>query len=377
MKLYIIAGEASGDLHAANLLLEMQKLVPGLEVRAWGGDKMAAAGAQIVKHYRDLAFMGFTEVLLNLRTILRNLDFCKEDILAFQPDAIILVDYPGFNLRIAKFAHEAGIPTTYYISPQLWAWKAGRVKLIKAYVDQMLCILPFEPDWYARHGVKAQYVGHPLLDALQVYPFDSQFRVQQQLDQRPVIALLPGSRKQEIRVKLPIMLAAVAELARDYQIVVAAAPSQDLAFYQKIIGQTPAHIVAGKTYDLLKTATVAIVTSGTATLETALIGTPEVVVYKGSPISYAIGKRLVKVKYISLVNLILDRPLLTELIQNDCTPEKIAAEVKQLLLDKRRHELQQAYTELRQLLGEAGASRHAASAIYHFIESRRSDSDPE
>lgn len=370
MKLYIIAGEASGDLHAANLLLELRKLVPELEVRAWGGDKMEAAGATIVKHYRDLAFMGFSEVILNLRTILRNLDFCKADILAFQPDAIILVDYPGFNLRIAKFAHEAGIPTTYYISPQLWAWKAGRVKQIKAYVDQMLCILPFEPDWYARHGVTAQYVGHPLLDALQVYPFNDQFRQESGLDQRPVIALLPGSRKQEIKVKLPIMLAAVAEFSPDYQIVVAAAPSQDLSFYQKIIGQAPAQIVAGKTYDLLKTATAAVVTSGTATLETALIGTPEVVVYKGSPISYAIGKRLVKVKYISLVNLILDRPLLTELIQHDCNPEKIAEELKLLLQGQRREELRQAFIELRQLLGEAGASAKAAAAIYQFIESR-------
>ncbi len=375
MKLYVIAGEASGDLHAANLLIALRKLVPDLEVRAWGGDKMEAAGASIVKHYRDLAFMGFSEVLLNLRTILRNLAFCKADILAFQPDAIILVDYPGFNLRIARFAHEAGIPTSYYISPQLWAWKAGRVKQIKAYVDQMLCILPFEPDWYARHRVTAQYVGHPLLDALQTYPFDNQFRQLQGLDQRPIIALLPGSRKQEIRVKLPIMLAATADFSRDYQIVIAAAPSLELSFYQEIIGQAPAKIVTGKTYDLLKSATAAIVTSGTATLETALIGTPEVVVYKGSPISYAIGKRLVKVKYISLVNLILDRPLVAELIQHDCTPEKIAGELNQLLQPDRRMELNRAYTELRQLLGEAGASQNAAAAIHQFVINQKVNKD--
>jgi len=373
LKLYIIAGEASGDLHAANLLLALRKKEPKLEIRAWGGDKMEAAGAKVVKHYRDLSFMGFSEVVLNLRTILRNLAFCKEDILAFQPDAILLVDYPGFNLRIAKFAHELGIPTTYYISPQLWAWKAGRVKQIKAYVDQLLCILPFEPAWYAQYGVIAEYVGHPLLDALQVYPFDPEFREKQGLDERPVIALLPGSRKQEIKVKLPIMLQAVASYVNNYQIVVAAAPAQELDFYKQIIGQAPVRIISGKTYDLLKTATAAVVTSGTATLETALIGTPEVVVYKGSAISYAIGKRLVKVKYISLVNLILDRPLLTELIQNDCTPEKIAAELAKLLQPAHRDNLQKAYSELHQVLGEAGASENAAETVYQFMRQAQSE----
>jgi len=371
VKLYIIAGEASGDLHAANLILALRKLSPELEIRAWGGDKMAAAGATVVKHYRDLAFMGFSEVILNLGTILRNLEFCKADIREFQPDAVILVDYPGFNLRIAKYVHGLGIPTSYYISPQLWAWKAGRVKQIKAYVDQLLCILPFEPAWYAKHGVNAQYVGHPLLDALHVYPFDPNFRKNETLDDRPVIALVPGSRKQEIKVKLPIMLAAAARYAADYQIVIAGAPGQELHFYQNIIGDSPARIISGKTYDLLKIADAAIVTSGTATLETALIGTPEVVVYKGSPISYAIGKRLVKVKYISLVNLILDRPLLAELIQHDCTPEKIAAELATLLQKSRRRELASAYTELRQLLGEAGASENAAKALYGFLKDRK------
>lgn len=371
MKLYIIAGEASGDLHAANLILALRKLEPQLEVRAWGGDKMAAAGATVVKHYRDLAFMGFSEVILNLGTILRNLEFCKTDIREFQPDAVVLVDYPGFNLRIAKYAHVLGIPTSYYISPQLWAWKAGRVKQIKAYVGQLLCILPFEPAWYAKHGVEAKYVGHPLLDALAVYPFDPDFRTHEKLDNRPVIALLPGSRKQEIKVKLPIMLAAAARYAADYQIVIAGAPGQELRFYQNIIGDSPARIISGKTYDLLKIADAAIVTSGTATLETALIGTPEVVVYKGSPISYAIGKRLVKVKYISLVNLILDRPLLTELIQHDCTPEKIAAELAVLLQKNRRQELMEAYSELHKLLGEAGASENAAVALYSFVKNRK------
>jgi len=372
VKLYIIAGEASGDLHAANLILALRKKEARLEVRAWGGDKMAEAGATIVKHYRDLAFMGFSEVILNLGTILRNLEFCKEDIRAFQPDAVVLVDYPGFNLRIAKFVHGLGIPTSYYISPQLWAWKAGRVKQIKAYVDQLLCILPFEPEWYAKHGVSANYVGHPLLDALAVYPFDPDFRKNQELDDRPVIALLPGSRKQEIKVKLPIMLAAVAAYAPKYQLVIAAAPAQELRFYENIIGTSPARLVSGKTYDLLKIADAAIVTSGTATLETALIGTPEVVVYKGSPISYAIGKRLIKVKYISLVNLILDQPLLTELIQHDCTPEKIATELAAILQDDRRTELSIAYAALRQLLGEAGASQNAADALYSFVQGRMS-----
>lgn len=368
VKIYIIAGEASGDLHAANLLLALRKKEPKLEVRAWGGDKMEAAGATVVKHYRDLAFMGFSEVVLNLRTIMRNLEYCKADILDFQPDLVLLVDYPGFNLRIAKFAHENGIPTSYYISPQLWAWKAGRVKQIKAYVDQLLCILPFETAWYAKHGVSAQYVGHPLLDALKVYPFDPDFHANNGLDERPIIALLPGSRKQEIKVKLPIMLKAVADYANTHQIVVAGAPAQEISFYENLLAGTAAKLITNQTYDLLKTATAAIVTSGTATLETALIGTPEVVVYKGSPISYAIGKRLVKVKYISLVNLILDSPLVTELIQNDCTPEKIALELADLLNTEKRKALTTAYAELRQLLGEAGASQNAAEAVLAFMQ---------
>ncbi len=374
MKLYIIAGEASGDLHAANLIKALRQREPGLEIRAWGGDLMEAAGATLVKHYRDLAFMGFAEVLMHLPTILRNLEFCKQDILAFKPDAVLFVDYPGFNLRMAEFVKKQGIPTSYYISPQLWAWKAGRVKQIRAYIDQMLCILPFETGWYAKHGVEAHYVGHPLLDALAAYPFDPAFRNHFGLDDRPVLALLPGSRRQEIAVKLPIMLEAVRNKLPAFQVVIAAAPSQDMAVYQKIVGDYPAQIIAGHTYDLLRCASAAIVTSGTATLETALIGTPEMVVYKGNPISYFIGKRLIKVKYISLVNLILDYPLLTELIQHDCNPPKIAATLEHLLQESETKKLQAAYVELRTLLGGAGASEKAAAYLQTFMKRGLPDS---
>jgi lipid-A-disaccharide synthase len=363
MKFYLIAGEASGDLHAANLIKALKKKHPQAEFRCWGGDLMATAGATLVKHYRELAFMGFAEVLLNLRTILRNLSSCKADIAAYQPDAVIFVDYPGFNLRLAPFVKSLGIKTIYYISPQLWAWKAGRVKIIRAHIDQMLCILPFETDWYAQHGVTAHYVGHPLLDALADYPFNAAFRENNQLDQRPIIALLPGSRKQEIAIKLPIMLEATRAWQQSHQLVVAAAPGQTETLYTPYLKSFQATLVSGQTYDLLKNAAAAVVTSGTATLETALLGTPEVVVYRGSPISYQIGKRLVKVKFISLVNLILDRPLLTELIQNDCNPTQIATALRELLEKDKKTALQQEYSHLRTVLGSAGASEKAAEKI--------------
>jgi lipid-A-disaccharide synthase len=367
VKFYLIAGEASGDLHGSRLVRELSKLYPQAEFRAWGGDLMAAAGAKVVKHYRDLSFMGFAEVLANLRTILGNLNWCKADIQNWQPDAVIFIDYPGFNLRLAPFVKGLGIQSIYYISPQLWAWKAGRVKIIRAHVDLLLCILPFEKKWYSRHGVSAEYVGHPLLDALGEYPFNSAFREQNELSGLPIIALLPGSRKQEIKLKLPIMLEAVKQFPQ-YQAVVAAAPGQTDAFYQPFVESSEVSIVRNQTYDLLANARAALVTSGTATLETALIGCPELVVYKGSPVSYFIGKRLVKVKYISLVNLILNEPLVEELIQDNCTPAKLAVALAPLLHEgPERLALQAGYERLRQILGGPGASVRAAEKIFAHL----------
>jgi lipid-A-disaccharide synthase len=374
VKIYIIAGEASGDLHASNLVKALLVRNPKHEIRGWGGDMMSAAGVQVVKHYRELAFMGFTEVVMNLRTILNNLESCKSDIAEWKPDLVILVDYPGFNLRIAPFAKKIGIPVVYYISPQLWAWKEGRVKIIRASVDKMLCILPFEKAWYKERGVEAAYVGHPLLDALEEYPFRSDFRTSNKLDERPIIALLPGSRKQEIKIKLPIMLEATKQWQADYQLVVAAAPGQTPSFYEPFLKNYGARLVQGETYDLLKNAQFAIVTSGTATLETALIGTPELVVYKGNPISYQIGKRLVKVKYISLVNLILDHSLLAELIQNDCNPAQIHAELLKLKQPDRLQEIRAGFEKLKSILGNAGASARAAHEIETFMQMHLSKS---
>jgi len=368
MKIYLIAGEASGDLHASKLIRELKKLHPNAEFRAWGGDLMAAAGAQIIKHYRELAFMGFAEVLRNLPAILGNMRFCKDDILAFKPDLVVFVDYPGFNLRIAPFVKSLGIKTAYYISPQLWAWKEGRVKLIRQYIDLMICILPFETNWYAQHGIKAYYVGHPLLDALAEHPFDSHFRATHQLDERPILALLPGSRKQEIRLKLPIMLEAASHFS-DHQILVAAAPGQEDAFYTEIAAGKAMTAIGNKTYDLLRNAEAAMVTSGTATLETALLMCPELVAYKGSSISYAIGRRLVKVKYISLVNLILDRLLVKEFIQVDCNAAKLALETGELIHNEGyRQHLKEGYAELREKLGGPGASSRAAELISNFLK---------
>jgi lipid-A-disaccharide synthase len=368
MKIYLIAGEASGDLHAAKLIRELKKLHPDAEFRAWGGDLMAAEGAIIVKHYRELAFMGFAEVLRNLPAILGNMRLCKDDILAYKPDLVVFVDYPGFNLRIAPFVKSLAIKTAYYISPQLWAWKEGRVNIIRQHIDLMICILPFEADWYAQRGVKAHYVGHPLLDAMAEHPFDTEFRATHKLDERPILALLPGSRKQEIRLKLPIMLEAASRFP-EHQILVAAAPGQEAAFYQEVAAGKAMKTINNKTYDLLRNAQAAMVTSGTATLETALLNCPELVAYKGSAISYAIGRRLVKVKYISLVNLILDKLLVKELIQSECNPSALAQEIDQLLHNQPyRNQLQAGYKALRDKLGGPGASARAASLLSNFLK---------
>ncbi|MDO4225009.1 MAG: lipid-A-disaccharide synthase [Bergeyella zoohelcum] len=364
MKYYIIAGEASGDLHGSNLMKAIKNKDPKAEFRFWGGDLMAKiAQTAPVKHYKELAFMGFVEVLMNLRTILKNIKLCKEDLQKYRPDVLVLVDYPGFNLRIAKFAKSLGIKVVYYISPQLWAWKEGRIETIKKYVDEMLVILPFEKEFYKKHSVDAHFVGHPLLDAISdLEEIDEQkFRREHHLNDKPIIALLPGSREQEVKKMLEKMLS-VRPYFTDYQFVIAGAPSLPKAFYEKYVDEN-VHFVSNRTYDLLRCSRAALVTSGTATLETALLGIPEVVCYRGSRISYEIAKRLVKhIKYISLVNLIMDREVVKELIQNELTTDNLVKELHLVLNDNRENILSD-YQELYQKLGGKGASEKAAEII--------------
>ncbi len=367
MKYYIIAGEASGDLHGSNLIKELRKIDGSAHIRCWGGDKMEAAGAELVKHYRDLAFMGFIEVLMNLRTIFRNLRFCKQDIIEYKPDVLVLIDYPGFNLRIARWAKEQGIRVIYYISPQVWAWKENRVRMMKQCIEKMIVILPFEKEYFhSKWNWDVDYVGHPLIQVIEEYRRDHAAASSIEMN---IIALLPGSRKQEITKKLPIMLG-VSKLFPDYQFVVAKAPGIDDAFYRPFTDPYPnVSTATNKTYDLLLSAKAALVTSGTATLETALFGVPEVVCYKGSAISYQIARRVIKVKYISLVNLIMDRLVVKELIQDELTVENLVRELKALLDDRlNAARLQNDYADLRQLLSQGGnASEKAASIIVETI----------
>jgi len=364
MKYYIIAGEASGDLHGSNLIKELVKLDLQPTIRAWGGDLMKKAGAEIVKHYRDLAFMGFTEVVMNLKTILKNISFCKQDILAFKPDVIVLIDYPGFNLRIAEFAKKNNIKVVYYISPQIWAWKENRITEIKKNVDEMLVILPFEKDFYAKHKMKVHFVGHPLIDAIQNFYNNPNFKSLHNLSPKPIIALLPGSRKQEIKKILPIMLEAAYNFT-EYQILIAAAPSVEIDFYQNIVKSRSVSIIQNDTYNILNSSSAALVTSGTATLETALFGVPQVVCYKGGAISYLLAKKLIKVKYISLVNLIMDKPVVKELIQDNCNALEIQLELTKVLLNKDTiSELKLEMIKLKEILGGSGASEKAANLIY-------------
>ncbi len=368
-KIYMIAGEASGDLHGSNVIRELFEMDPTLKIRCWGGDLMKKEGGEVVKHIRELAFMGFQEVLMNLRTILRNMKQCKADIEAFQPDALLLIDYPGFNLRIAEWAKAKGIPVYYYVSPQVWAWKQSRVYKIRKVVDQMFVILPFERAFYEKFDYVVDYVGHPLLDAIQQYEEEQSagnFISKNGLSTKPIIAVLPGSRRQEIAKKLPVMLKSVDNLL-EYQIVIAGAPSMDESYYAEFLPENT-KIVFGQTYDLLANSVAAIVTSGTATLETALFKVPEVVCYKSSPLSYHIAKRLVKIKYISLVNLIMDREVVKELIQGDCTPEKIRFELNRILpRGESRSKMEKDFTELTQILGGGGASKKVAQSLLKTI----------
>ena len=401
MRYYLISGEPSGDLHGAHLIRAILAKDPKAEFRAWGGDLMAEAGATIVKHYRELAFMGVVQIVKNLPTILRNERMCREDIAAYQPDRLVLIDYSGFNLRIAKWARPEGYDISYYISPQVWASRSGRVKQIKANVDRMLVILPFEEAWYAERGVQATFVGHPLLDVVreaeeQARPQDASSPLLGPAARPPkggggegqgttppitpplgagglTIALLPGSRKQEISVGLPLMLAAAA-LHPDYDYAIAGAPAQNPAFYNQIIascGRAPKNlrIVMNDTYGLLQTAHAAVVTSGTATLETALFGVPQVVVYKGNWLAYRIARWMVgnRIKYISLVNLVMDAPVVPELIQADFDPENLANHLQKIIAGPLRNQQLLDLERLRERLGSGGAAKRAARAIVGAI----------
>jgi lipid-A-disaccharide synthase len=367
MKYYIIAGEASGDLHGSNLIKELIKLDTQNNIRCWGGDLMQKEGANLVKHYRDLAFMGFIEVIKNLPTILKNLDLCKRDIETFKPDVVILIDYPGFNLRIAEWAKKQQLKTVFYISPQVWAWKESRVKKMKQYIDKMLVILPFEKEYYkTRWNWNVEYVGHPLLNVIENFT-----DTEKAFSNKKIIALLPGSRKQEIEVKLPVMLA-VTKSFSSFEFIVAQAPGLEEDFYKPFMAPYQnVSLVQNKTYSLLKQSVAALVTSGTATLETALLNVPEIVCYKGSNISYQIAKRLLKIKYISLVNLIMNREVVKELIQHEMNVSNIVIELNQLLNNtERKQQLQNDYDELRNKLRAGGnASEQAAKSIVSFMKS--------
>jgi len=365
MKYYLIAGEASGDLHGSNLIKELQKLDPNAQIRCWGGDKMKATGATLVKHYKELAFMGFAEVIKNLPEILKNFKFCKNDITAFRPDVIIFIDYPGFNLRMAKWTKENNYKTVFYISPQVWAWKENRVKNIKKYIDKMLVILPFEKDFYKKWNYEVEYVGHPLVKVIEDFKKEHpEIRVSEN-----TVALLPGSRKQEIEMKLPVMLEATKNFP-GHRFIVGKAPSVEDEFYDNFIKDYKnVQVISNDTYSLLMKAAAALVTSGTATLETALFGVPEIVCYKAGNVSYQIAKRLVKLKFISLVNLIMNKEVVKELIQNDLTSEKITVNLKAILFDsEKKHQLKEDYSSLKLLLSEGGnASENAAKSIFSLL----------
>jgi lipid-A-disaccharide synthase len=366
MKYYLVAGEASGDLHGANLMKELKKLDAQAEFRYYGGDLMQAEGGTLVKHFADMAFMGFFEVAANLRTILKNLTACKADIAQYQPDVLILIDFPGFNLKIAAFAKKQGLPVNYYISPKVWAWNQKRVLKIKRIVDHLFCILPFEVDFYKSWGMEVDYVGNPLLDAVAAFKADTAFLQKNKLTNKKIIALLPGSRKQEINYLLPDMLA-VADQYPDYQFVVAGAPSFNADYYDQYLQGRQIPVLFNATYDILSNAHAAVVASGTATLETALFNVPQVVVYKGNPISIGIARMVVKIKHISLVNLIMNSGVVKELIQQDCTPETIGAELNLILNNNTYRQTMLAnYDTLDQKMGTPGASAKTAALIVKY-----------
>lgn len=370
MKYYLIAGEASGDLHASNLMKALRKEDPEANFRFWGGDLMKKVGGKLVKHYRELAFMGFFEVLANLRIIFKNIAFCKKDIIEFQPDVLVFIDYPGFNFRIAKWAKKRGFLTHYYISPQLWAWKENRIKALKRDVDELFVILPFEKEFYQKkHHYPVHFVGHPLLDVVENRTSVSftDFIKEHNLKNKPIIALLPGSRHQEISKMLSTMLKMPDEFP-NYQFVIAGAPSQNRDFYYPYIKKDNVDLVMESTYELLEVAHAALVTSGTATLETALFNVPEVVCYKGNWISYQIAKSVIKLNFISLVNLIMDREVVKELIQHEFNKKNLSEELRHILNQENRSRLFKDYALLKEKLGGAGASKRTARLIYQRLQ---------
>ncbi|WP_299013047.1 lipid-A-disaccharide synthase [uncultured Polaribacter sp.] len=369
MKYYIVAGEASGDLHGANLMKELFLADQNAEIRFWGGDLMQAVGGTLVSHYKERAFMGFFEVIKNLFKVLGFIKFCKKDIASFNPDVIIFIDNSGFNLRVAKWAKKEGYRTNYYISPQVWASRASRVEDIKRDIDQLFVILPFEEDFYKKHNYKVTFVGHPLIDAIadRKQVSEAKFRKEHQLGDQKIIAILPGSRKQEITKMLAVMLSLVNDF-KEYQFVIAGAPSQDFSFYKRIIGSREVAFINNKTYDLLSISYAALVASGTATLEAALFKVPQVVCYKGGYISYQIAKRIITLKFISLVNLIMNKEVVKELIQDDFNKKNLKTELSKILNTEHREKLFLNYFDLEQKLGGKGASKKAAKEIVKKLQ---------
>ena len=376
MKYYIIAGEASGDLHGSNLIKALKKNNPDASFRCWGGDLMKSQCNNLVMHYQDFSYMGFLEVILNINKILSYISFCKNDIEKFNPDLIIYIDYPGFNMRIAKWAKSKNYTNHFYISPKVWVWKEKRVEQIKKVIDKMYVILPFEEDFYKKkHNYKVDFVGHPLLDAIESEnTFNkNNFLLTNNLSEKPIIALLPGSRNQEINKLLPVMLNAVSNLT-NYQLVIAGAPSKNVEYYEKIIQSSDSNtniikVISNQTYNILRVSTAAIVTSGTATLETALFNVPQVVCYKTSWTSYLIGRLLIQnLKYISLVNIIQDKEVVKELIQNDCNKTNLVIELEKILDKKNRSSMLAEYKILHNKLGGKGASKKTADLIKMYLE---------
>ncbi len=373
MKYYLVAGEASGDLHGSNLLKGIKKVDAEAEFRFWGGDLMKLQGGKLVKHYKETAIMGFLEVLKNLKKIKNFLKECKQDILEYKPDVVILIDYPGFNLRIAEYTKTLGLKTYYYISPKIWAWKESRIKKIKAYIDKMFVIFPFEVDYfYNKHNFKVDYAGNPLLDAVQEKIDEkgdiADFIQRNKLEQKPIIGILAGSRTQEIDRNLGVMLELIPEY-KDYQFVVAAAPSIEPEYYNRFIGGYNVKVVYNQTYDTLKYSAAALVTSGTATLETALFNVPQVVCYRAGNLSYFIAKLIVKLDYISLVNLIMDSEVVKELIQFDMNPEMVRSELDKILFEgEARSKMLNEYKKLRDILGGTGASERVARLMYNYLQ---------
>ena len=374
MKYYIIAGEASGDLHGSNLIKELKNINPSSTFRCWGGDLMKSQCNKLVMHYEDFSYMGFLEVIVNAKKILSYISLCKKDIEEYNPDVIIYIDYPGFNMKIAEWAKRKNFINHFYISPKVWVWKEYRVKKIKRVIDKMYVILPFEEGFYInKHNYKVDFVGHPLLDAIDNQKeFNRQeFLAKNKLSSKPVIALLPGSRNQEIIKLLPLMLDVVSNF-KDYQIIIAGAPNKSINYYEKIIlsnneSRSSIKVICNQTYDILRISSAAIVTSGTATLETALFKVPQVVCYKTSVISYLIGRLLIhNLKFISLVNIILDKHVVKELIQNNCNKDNLVIELQKILNKSDRSLMLKEYELLHKKLGGKGASKKTAELISKY-----------